>query len=56
MFIRLSNETRIVEIWLINAERDDQTLRSYLKPLYSAYRKLGFIPVVFMSSNREPER
>ena len=53
MLIRLNNEAKIVEIWLMNAERDDPALRRGLQPLFKAYRSYGYMPVEYMSSENE---
>jgi len=47
--INVNNESKIVEIWLTNAEKVDAALRERLKPLYREYRAKKYLVAVFES-------
>jgi len=50
---RVNDEKKIVEIWLTNAEQEDEELRESLKPLYAKYKKEKYKVAVFLSGSRD---
>lgn len=52
MNLVVDEEKKIVELWLTAAEQNDPALMSSLKPLYGAWRKKQYRPVVFRSGGR----
>ena len=53
MKTRVNDEKKIVEIWLTNAEQEDEELRESLKPLYAKYKKEKYKVAVFLSGSRD---
>lgn len=51
MEFKVQDDSKIVEIWLTNAETDDEGLRKRLKPLYQTYKKQGYLVVTFQSGS-----
>ncbi len=51
MEININKEAGIAEIWLTKAERDDQTVRESLKPLYKKFRAEKLLPAVYLSGD-----
>jgi len=49
MEINVNNSTRIVEIWLSNAEKNDDEIRQSLKPLFKEWKAQKYLPVVYES-------
>lgn len=49
----MRNDSRIVEIWLSNAEKHDTDLRERLKPLYREYKAKNYLVVVFESGEQD---
>ena len=49
MEINEIKDKKYTEIWLTRAEADDEALRDSLKPLYRAYKNIGWRVVVFES-------
>ncbi len=53
MEINVRDESRIVEIWLTNAEKRNTQLREQLKPLYKEYKEKNYLVAVFESGERD---
>jgi hypothetical protein len=51
--INIRDDSKIVEIWLTNAEKRDNALRESLKPLYQKYAKQKYLVAVFQSGERD---
>lgn len=49
----MRNDSRIVEIWLSNAEKHDTDLRERLKPLYREYKAKNYLVMVFESGEQD---
>jgi len=50
--ICVRDENRLVEIWLTNAEKQDEGLREKLKPIYERYKAKKYLVAVFESGDR----
>lgn len=53
MEIHVRNESRLVEVWLTNAERRNAELREQLKPLYREYKAKNYLVAVFESGDED---
>ena len=53
MEIKVREDTRLVEIWLTNAEKQDADLRKQLKPLYQEYYNKKYLVAVFQSGGHD---
>lgn len=49
MEIHVKSDSKLVEIWLTNAEKQDTAIREKLKPLYQAYKEKKYLVAVFES-------
>ncbi len=49
MEMNKSKESKIVEIWLTKAEKDDSDLQERLKRIYQKYKNEGYIVVTYQS-------
>lgn len=47
MEINVRDDRKIVEVWLTNQEKQDETLREQLKNLYQQYREKKYIVAVY---------
>lgn len=47
MLIRVNDTDRITEVWLSNADQQEQ--KADLKPLYKEYKSKGYLVAVYMS-------
>lgn len=53
MEIKLHEASRIVEIWLTNAEKADPAVQEKLKPLYTEYKAKKYTIAVYLSGKQE---
>ena len=53
MEINVRDKSKIVEIWLTNAEKRNTELREKLKPLYKEYQAKKYLVAVFESGERD---
>lgn len=53
MEIHVRDESRIVEIWLTNTEKQNAELRERLKPLYREYKDKKYLVAVYLSGSDE---
>lgn len=53
MEIHVRKDAKIVEVWLTNAEKQDQALREKLKPLYQEYKAQKYLVAVFQSGGKD---
>lgn len=52
MEINVRDESRIVEVWLTNAEKQDAEVCEQLKPLYQEYKRKNYLVAVFQSGDQ----
>lgn len=48
---KVQSGKKTVEIWLTNAEKDNEDLRDQLKLLYQKYKRQGYLVITFQSGN-----
>ena len=53
MRMTVNEESKIVGIWLTNAEKNDAELRESLKPLYKRYHDQKYLVAVYMSGEQD---
>lgn len=53
MEVNISDDRRLVEVWLTNAEKDDPAVRESLKPLYAKYKAEKYLVAVYASGGRD---
>lgn len=53
MRMNINEQSKIVELWLTRAERDDPALRESLKPIYRQYKDQKYLVAVFLSGEEE---
>ncbi len=53
MQIKVHDDSKIVEVWLTNAEKDDPAVQERLKPLYAAYKLKKYTVCVFKSGGQD---
>ena len=53
MEFHVKDESKLVEIWLTNAEKGDLQLRERLKPLYREYKEKDYLVAVFESGTQD---
>lgn len=51
--MEVRDQSKIVELWLTRAERDDPTVRESLKPIYEQYRNQKYLMAVFLSGEAD---
>ena len=51
MEINVRDDRKIVEVWLTNQEKQDESLKERLKDLYQQYREKKYIVAVYMSGD-----
>ena len=56
MEINVREDHKLVEVWMTNAEQQDQTLREKLKPLYQEYTGKKYLVAVFLSGAKDLEQ
>ena len=49
MEIHVKSDSKLVEVWLTNAEKQDTAIREKLKLLYRAYKEKKYLVAVFES-------
>ena len=53
MELNVRNESKIVEIWLTKAEKQDAKLQRDLKVLYQGFKESGYLVVAFLSGEQD---
>ncbi len=53
MQIQIHDESRMAEVWLTQAERDDPAVMEQLKPLYARCRARQYTVAVFLSGRED---
>ena len=51
MEVNINESKKIVEIWLTNEEKNDISIKEYLKKIYADYKKTKYLVVVYESGN-----
>lgn len=51
--MEISEESKIVELWLTREEKDDLTFRESLKPMYQKYKEQKYLVAVFLSGEED---
>ena len=51
--MNINEQSKIVELWLTRAERDDPALRESLRPIYQQYKDQKYLVAVFLSGEEE---
>lgn len=54
--INVRDDSKLVEVWMTNAEKQDQALRESLKPLYREYKEKKYLVAVFLSGTKDLEQ
>lgn len=53
MEIIVKEQSKVVEFWLTKAEKADTEFRQSLLPVFKDYKERGYLPVVFLSGNKD---
>ena len=53
MEINVRDDRKIVEVWLTNQEKQDESLKERLKNFYQQYREKKYIVAVYMSGEQD---
>ena len=53
MELNVRNESKIVEIWLTKAEKQDARLQKELKLVYESFHEVGYTVATFLSGNQD---
>lgn len=53
MEVHVRDDSKLVEIWLTNAERQDELLQEKLKPIYRQYKDKKYLVAVFLSGKAD---
>lgn len=53
MELNVHDDTKIVEVWLNNAEKNDPGIQTSLKKLYAEYKAKKYLVAVFQSGKAE---
>lgn len=51
MELKVHDNTKIVEVWMTNAEKNDPTVQARLKELYAKYKEKKYTVAVFQSGS-----
>ena len=51
MELKVHDNTKIVEVWMTNAEKNDPAVQARLKKLYAKYREKKYTVAVFQSGS-----
>jgi len=51
--ININETKKIVEVWLTNAEKNDEIIKKSLKQIYEDYKKTKYLVVVYESGNND---
>ena len=49
MYVEIQEQSKIVELWLTRAEKNDPTFRESLRPIYQQYKDQNYLVAVFLS-------
>ena len=53
MELNVRNESKIVEIWLTKAEKQDAQLQKELKLVYESFHEAGYTAAAFLSGDQD---
>ena len=53
MELNVRNESKIVEIWLTKAEKQDAQLQKELKLVYESFHEVGYTVATFLSGDQD---
>lgn len=53
MEINVRDDRKIMEVWLTNQEKQDESLKEWLKNFYQQYREKKYIVAVYMSGEQD---
>ncbi len=53
MELNVRNESKIVEIWLTKAEKQDVQLQKELKLVYESFHEVGYTVATFLSGDQD---
>ena len=53
MELNVRNDSKIVEIWLTKAEKQDAKLQRDLKLLYQGFKESGYLVAAFLSGDQD---
>ena len=53
MRMEISDESKIVELWLTREEKDDLAFWESLKPIYQEYKEQKYLVAVFLSGEED---
>ncbi len=53
MELNVRNDSKIVEIWLTKAEKQDAKLQRDLKVLYQGFKESGYLVTTFLSGDQD---
>ena len=53
MRMEVREQSKIVELWLTKAEKNDPAFRELLKPIYQRYRDQKYLVAVFLSGEED---
>lgn len=53
MRMEVSEQNKIVELWLTREEKDNAAFRESLKPLYQQYKAQNYLVAVFLSGEAD---
>ena len=53
MELNVRNDSKIVEIWLTKAEKQDAQLQKELKLVYESFHEVGYTVATFLSGNQD---
>ncbi len=53
MHIQIHKESRITEVWLTQAEREDPAMQAQLQPLYAQCKAMKYTVAVFLSGKED---
>ena len=53
MELNVRNDSKIVEIWLTKAEKQDTKLQRDLKVLYQGFKESGYLVATFLSGDQD---
>ena len=51
--MRINESSKIVELWLTRAEKEDAAVQESLKPIYRQYKEQKYLVAVFLSGEEE---
>jgi len=53
LILNIQDDKNLVEVWLTNAEKNNQELRDKLKDMYAEYKAKKYTVVVFESGDKD---